>query len=478
MKSGHVKSIYESEEGCMKIKITDFGPIKEFEFDFSKKLIVTYGDNNIGKSYAMQIAYLLFKKIIDVSTSGRTINLFSYIKETRLDKDKELGYLAELFENKSDENRLCKEIESVIFRNITNEVMYDFKNSCYNTFGNFDEILKKNPHIYVSADEFCMDFDLKDEKINGSITGLKILISYDGSIWGDNKLEFDIDMSSTGGDIRQQIDAKLAQVHTHIIFTILNQVGQVYFMPASRTGIYSGMSAFGSIVAELSKMRSTIKSGIELPGISEPISDYFISLSSISNNDKFDKDIDNVIKACCDKIEGSILLGQVTFDSRKNSLMYAPNNMETQLTMAEVSSMVSEVSPIVAFLKYIIVKKQSLSSESRGILFIEEPEAHLHPNNQIKLMEILTELTNAGITLVMSSHSNYVFNKLNNLVLSRKLDYHIYQPIYLEKGAEGSISKPMHIDECGADDENFLDVSEALYNEREQIIQELNEGTE
>ena len=63
----------------MKIKIVNFGPIKEFEFDLSKKLIVTYGDNNIGKSYAMQVVYLLFKKIIDVSTSGRTINLFSYI---------------------------------------------------------------------------------------------------------------------------------------------------------------------------------------------------------------------------------------------------------------------------------------------------------------------------------------------------------------------------------------------------------------
>ena len=45
----------------MKIKIVNFGPIKEFEFDFSKKLIATYGDNNIGKSYAMQVVYLLFK---------------------------------------------------------------------------------------------------------------------------------------------------------------------------------------------------------------------------------------------------------------------------------------------------------------------------------------------------------------------------------------------------------------------------------
>ncbi len=462
----------------MKIKITDFGPIKEFEFDFSKKLIVTYGDNNIGKSYAMQIAYLLFKKIIGLREPNRTINLLSYMKRTLLDRDKKIELLTELFKSGADENRLRKEIERIVFNSIADDVVYDLLGSCDNTFGNFKEILKKNPHICILTDEFCLDFDLKEEKINGSITGLKILISNNGNIWGDNKLEFDIDMSSTGEDIKQQIMVKLVQINRYIIGTILDEIGQVHFMPASKSGIYCGMSAFGSIVAELSKKRSTITSGIELPGIPEPISDYFISLSSISNTDKRDKDTDNIIKACYDKIEDSILSGQVTFDSHKNSLMYTPKNMEVQLAMTEVSSMVSEVSPIVAFLKYIISNKQSLSPENRGILFIEEPEAHLHPNNQVKLMEIFTELTNAGITLVMSSHSNYVFNKLNNLVLSGKLDYNIYQPIYLEKGAEGSISKPMHIDECGADDENFIDVSEALYNEREQIIQEHNEGTE
>ena len=50
----------------MRIKITNFGPIKEFEFDFSKKLIATYGDNNIGKSYAMQVVYLLLKAFMNV----------------------------------------------------------------------------------------------------------------------------------------------------------------------------------------------------------------------------------------------------------------------------------------------------------------------------------------------------------------------------------------------------------------------------
>ena len=66
---------------------------------------------------------------------------------------------------------------------------------------------------------------------------------------------------------------------------------------------------------------------------------------------------------------------------------------------------------------------------NNAILFIEEPEAHLHPANQVKLVEIFAELISEDVTLVMSSHSNYVFNKLNNLVLSKKLDYHNYQPV-------------------------------------------------
>ena len=317
----------------------------------------------------------------------------------------------------------------------------------------------KKPHIYVEVDEYRLDIDMEKE----TMSYCKGSIKYAWGITYNNDTPPEMIETYTKDDI---------------LSAVKREISHVYFLPASRSGIYSGMSAFGTIVAELSKSRSALTSKIELPGISEPISDYFIELSNISNNSTVDTAVDKELKACYDKIEKLILGGHVTFDGNKKSLMYVPDDMDIQFSMTEVSSMVSEVSPIVAFLKYIVANRQNVGSESRAVLFIEEPEAHLHPNNQVKLMEIFTELTNAGITLVMSSHSNYVFNKLNNLVLSGKLDYHIYQPLYLEKGVEGSISKPMHIDECGADDENFIDVSEALYNEREQIIQEHNEGTE
>lgn len=51
----------------MKIEIERFGPIQKFEYDLNKDLIVTYGNNNIGKSYSMQIVYLLLKTFIGFS---------------------------------------------------------------------------------------------------------------------------------------------------------------------------------------------------------------------------------------------------------------------------------------------------------------------------------------------------------------------------------------------------------------------------
>ena len=142
--------------------------------------------------------------------------------------------------------------------------------------------------------------------------------------------------------------------------------------------------------------------------------------------------------------------------------------------MTEVSSMVSEITPVVAFLKFIIKKENREEDKRKPVLFIEEPEAHLHPQNQIALMEIFAKLIQNNVKLIMSSHSNYIFNKLNNLVLGKKLDYNVYQPVIMQEEQDGSISKLIEIDELGAEDQNFVDVSERLYYEREDIIQKLN----
>mgnify|MGYP000346880390 FL=1 len=96
--------------------------------------------------------------------------------------------------------------------------------------------------------------------------------------------------------------------------------------------------------------------------------------------------------------------------------------------MNDVSSMISEISPIVAYLKYIVRtgNRAKFTMNASSIIFIEEPEAHLHPINQIKLMKIFTKLAKTNIKLVIASHSNYIFNELNNRVLAGELDKNTY----------------------------------------------------
>ncbi len=49
----------------MQIEIERFGPVSSFVCDLDKDLVIIYGNNNIGKSYFMQIIYLLLKSFTE-----------------------------------------------------------------------------------------------------------------------------------------------------------------------------------------------------------------------------------------------------------------------------------------------------------------------------------------------------------------------------------------------------------------------------
>jgi predicted ATP-dependent endonuclease of OLD family len=51
------------------------------------------------------------------------------------------------------------------------------------------------------------------------------------------------------------------------------------------------------------------------------------------------------------------------------------------------------------------------------ILFIDEPELNLHPENQVKIARLLVKLINAGIKVFVTTHSDYIIKELNNLLM-------------------------------------------------------------
>jgi len=56
-------------------------------------------------------------------------------------------------------------------------------------------------------------------------------------------------------------------------------------------------------------------------------------------------------------------------------------------------------------------------AEKGDILFIDEPELNLHPENQIKIARLLVNLVNAGLKVFITTHSDYIIKELNNLLM-------------------------------------------------------------
>jgi len=72
----------------------------------------------------------------------------------------------------------------------------------------------------------------------------------------------------------------------------------------------------------------------------------------------------------------------------------------------------------IGLLQYLVTNK---ALKKGSVLFWEEPEVHLHPEWQLRMVELFIELMNAGVKIVFSTHSPYMADYLN--AISKKNNY-------------------------------------------------------
>jgi predicted ATPase len=61
-----------------------------------------------------------------------------------------------------------------------------------------------------------------------------------------------------------------------------------------------------------------------------------------------------------------------------------------------------------------------LSAQKGALIIIENPEAHLHPNGIAKLTELICLASQAGIQIILETHSDHIINGI--LVQSKKFE--------------------------------------------------------
>ncbi|MEE1898953.1 AAA family ATPase [Flavobacterium rakeshii] len=473
----------------MEIEIRNFGPINQIKFDLKKDLHLIYGKNGIGKSYATYCIYCLLKNINNKRIVRKYRRHYSENSFEKVIKSKLKFKSNKRVDITSDfERKIEIELKDVLLDGLKNS----FKNTFYslidlkNKYNNENyeiivHITEEEKIIFLSNDQGDLDLkvSLGNNKIylvekNTKTTKYSLYINGKMIYGKPNEDEF---LNEFHYWFLEFVNEKLRDLDSDI--------RDIYYLPASRSGLYQALSAFTPILAELTQNRFFIKNkSIELPSLTEPLSDYFIDLSTLDKK-KVNEEYIEIIKM----LEDDILKGNVDYDEDTKKIMYKPKGLDLVLNLSQVSSMVAELSPLVLYFKHILNNKFFSSKDpyyfdpfyerrrriDKGydIIFIEEPEAHLHPEVQVKLIELFSRLSSLKLKIFITSHSNYMFNKINNILLKKDIVADKVIVYHLINGENGSVSNDdMKVSQEGINDENFQDITEQLYYERLKSLEE------
>jgi predicted ATP-dependent endonuclease of OLD family len=105
-------------------------------------------------------------------------------------------------------------------------------------------------------------------------------------------------------------------------------------------------------------------------------------------------------------LAGNVFLSTSEPDPRREVLFQPIEDVHLEIPI--VSSMVKELSPLVLYLRYL--------AQPGELVIIDEPEMNLHPAAQVKIIEFLAMLVNAGLHVLITTHSTYVVDHLANLL--------------------------------------------------------------
>ncbi|MFK5976573.1 MAG: AAA family ATPase [Sulfurovum sp.] len=185
-----------------------------------------------------------------------------------------------------------------------------------------------------------------------------------------------------------------------------------------------------------------------------------------------------------DFIENLIMKGRVGIFEDNNNIEFKLKNGDS-INLNYLSSTVSELIPLVVFLKRGIIKRN-------GLLVIEEPEAHLSFENQKLMAKLIALFLQNDIKVLITTHSDFLIYELNNLIMKDtiiknkdKVDIEIYEnniqdeiSIEYKKIAlynfilndNKSIIKRVKIDKYGINNKYIFDNTYSIIKEKNQFL--------
>ena len=262
---------------------------------------------------------------------------------------------------------------------------------------------------------------------------------------------------------------------------ILELPSPSHYLPAARSGIVQGHKVLAAALARQSR-----RIGLEpmnIPSLPGAATEFLGSLIELDKSEVGRPGFTSELSAAINFIESNVLNGKIDMDESSGLLMpeivYLPEKYGTvaeKFTLEHTSSMVSELAPLILFLKYRV--------NPGDLLILEEPEAHLHPAAQLRLARGIARLVNAGVRVLITTHSSDFMGQIDNLISLSNVDQETAESLGLaseeclrpeqvsaygfriDAARGGSVATPLPVgSDVGIEDQEFLPVSELLYEQ-------------
>ncbi|MCC8047411.1 MAG: ATP-binding protein [Clostridiales bacterium] len=374
------------------LHVEEFGKIKEADITMAP-LTMFIGDNNSGKSYLMTLIYGLLH-----------LSLSQY---------------------KYDENSMafqsCWEVIEKIFEKAKNadELEYTFSDSDINCTQDFlNEILEKNLSRFILS-LFNREVSIKKLRIEfPKNMDFHLTAGYIGT--AEEKIGLNVETSKAAYSNPYLIISDKTHIGSFkginekwlwIRFVLENFLKispdtceePVVYLPTTRTGF---LLTYKTLVGNALEDKFTVQP-VSKNLLTRPSGDFLRSLSTMRADTGRNK-----YENCIDFTEKYILSGKIEVSQLpSHDVLYHPAGSEEPIPMFVSSGVVTEVTPLLLFLRYV----------DFGTLMIEEPEICLHPELQWRMMQLLIRIQNEGVPVFLTTHSDFMLQHVNNMIKANEM---------------------------------------------------------
>ncbi len=471
----------------LNIDLENFGPIKKGKIKI-KPLTIFVGPNNSGKSYAAMLIHSILSSENQINPFNRHYRFSNPLTKMTQLFNNEIEKIVKKNKGKDSFSiptnmikRMCTSLsqdifstnlESAISRNfaspINELVNVKYKSAKISVSNSSKYNILINKKLNVKTD---LDFNFKYKiKISPKRIGCYIKEEEDKGI-----ITINISKEYAKDFLKDELsDVLIRSISRRLKHDTIP--AESHYIPATRSGILQGYNAISASI-----IKSASFGGIEsfeVPKLTGMVSDFISNIILVPTQP-------GPFFKLAEQFESELLCGHIKLSTRTRGafpeIIYQSSNNE--IPLHRTSSIISEIAPLSLYLKHII--------HPSSLLIIEEPEAHLHPTNQLIFAKYIVKMIRAGLNVLVTTHSVFLLEQLGAFMLASKLESKTRQklefikddyllpeevsPYVFSQNSENEHNiLPIEIDdEVGISQEEFVKVNELLYSESIELQQNL-----